>query len=97
MVLHTNLAVAPCIALLLLVLLCVLPLRAAQKPILWSSRTADQKVCASSRSEMPSANARWYKVGDALLVLSEGDITAWSGDAVVNAGGTHGHVLACRV
>lgn len=35
---------------------------------------------------MPSANARWYKVGDALLVLSEGDITQWSGDAVVNAG-----------
>jgi hypothetical protein len=35
---------------------------------------------------MPSANARWYKVGDALLVLSQGDITAWSGDALVNAG-----------
>jgi hypothetical protein len=35
---------------------------------------------------MPSANARWYKVGDALLVLSQGDITQWSGDALVNAG-----------
>jgi hypothetical protein len=35
---------------------------------------------------MPSANALWYKVGDALLVLSMGDITAWSGDAIVNAG-----------
>lgn len=34
---------------------------------------------------MPSANARWYKVGDALLVLSQGDITQWSGDAIVNA------------
>ncbi|WIA30970.1 hypothetical protein OEZ86_001018 [Tetradesmus obliquus] len=34
---------------------------------------------------MPSANARWYKVGDALLVLSQGDITQWSGDALVNA------------
>eukprot|EP00775_Hariotina_reticulata_P009947 gene9947-10102_t len=34
---------------------------------------------------MPSANARWYKVGDALLVLSQGDITTWSGDALVNA------------
>ena len=37
---------------------------------------------------MPSANALWFKVptGDALLVLSMGDITAWSGDAIVNAG-----------
>lgn len=35
---------------------------------------------------MPSANARWYKIGDALLVLSQGDITQWSGDALVNAG-----------
>eukprot|EP00882_Tetradesmus_deserticola_P014386 GHRQ01015298.1.p1 GENE.GHRQ01015298.1~~GHRQ01015298.1.p1 ORF type:complete len:249 (+),score=98.63 GHRQ01015298.1:310-1056(+) len=34
---------------------------------------------------MPSANARWYKVGEALLVLSQGDITQWSGDALVNA------------
>lgn len=34
---------------------------------------------------MPSANARWYKVGDALVVLSQGDITSWSGDAIVNA------------
>jgi hypothetical protein len=40
----------------------------------------------SSASSMPSANARWYKVGDALLVLSQGDITQWSGDALVNAG-----------
>lgn len=35
---------------------------------------------------MPSANARWYKIGEALLVLSQGDITQWSGDALVNAG-----------
>eukprot|EP00878_Enallax_costatus_P009036 GHUV01009448.1.p1 GENE.GHUV01009448.1~~GHUV01009448.1.p1 ORF type:complete len:309 (+),score=83.54 GHUV01009448.1:300-1226(+) len=34
---------------------------------------------------MPSANARWYKIGDALLVVSQGDITQWSGDALVNA------------
>ena len=35
---------------------------------------------------MPSANAHWYKLGEALLVLSQGDITTWSGDALVNAG-----------
>lgn len=40
---------------------------------------------SSSAARMPSANARWYKIGDALLVLSEGDITQWSGDAIVNA------------
>eukprot|EP00879_Flechtneria_rotunda_P006495 GHRR01006825.1.p1 GENE.GHRR01006825.1~~GHRR01006825.1.p1 ORF type:complete len:308 (+),score=118.70 GHRR01006825.1:274-1197(+) len=34
---------------------------------------------------MPSANARWYRLGEALLVLSQGDITTWSGDALVNA------------
>jgi len=34
---------------------------------------------------MPSANAHWYKLGEALLVLSQGDITTWSGDALVNA------------
>jgi O-acetyl-ADP-ribose deacetylase (regulator of RNase III) len=35
---------------------------------------------------MPSANARWYRLGDsAMLVLSVGDITQWSGDAIVNA------------
>lgn len=45
---------------------------------------------------MPSANARWYKVGDALLVLSEGDITQWSGDALVNAGRC-GVVVECCV
>jgi O-acetyl-ADP-ribose deacetylase (regulator of RNase III) len=37
---------------------------------------------------MPSANAKWYRLpNDGLLVLSEGDITSWSGDAIVNAGG----------
>jgi hypothetical protein len=36
---------------------------------------------------MPSANAKWYRLpNEGLLVLSEGDITSWSGDAVVNAG-----------
>lgn len=35
---------------------------------------------------MPSANARWYRLpNEGLLVLSEGDISAWSGDAIVNA------------
>jgi O-acetyl-ADP-ribose deacetylase (regulator of RNase III) len=35
---------------------------------------------------MPSANARWYRLGDsAMVVLSVGDITQWSGDAIVNA------------
>jgi hypothetical protein len=43
---------------------------------------------------MPSANARWYKVGDALVVLSQGDITQWSGDALVNAGQRGDRVLA---
>lgn len=43
---------------------------------------------------MPSANARWYKIGDALLVLSQGDITQWSGDAIVNAGDWGGDVKA---
>lgn len=36
---------------------------------------------------MPSASAVWYKLSnEGLLVLSEGDITQWSGDAIVNAG-----------
>jgi hypothetical protein len=36
---------------------------------------------------MPSANAKWYRLpNEGLLVLSEGDLTVWSGDAVVNAG-----------
>jgi len=72
----------------LLLLSCLL-LRASQQPCAWASRQADRQVCASSssyRSQMPSANARWYKVGDALVVLSQGDITSWSGDAIVNAG-----------
>lgn len=43
---------------------------------------------------MPSANARWYKVGDALVVLSQGDIAQWSGDALVNAGQRGDLVLA---
>ncbi|GBF98924.1 appr-1-p processing enzyme family [Raphidocelis subcapitata] len=35
---------------------------------------------------MPSANAKWYRLpNEGLLVLSEGDITSWSGDAIVNA------------
>lgn len=35
---------------------------------------------------MPSANAKWYRLpNEGLLVLSEGDLTVWSGDAVVNA------------
>lgn len=41
----------------------------------------------SGRSAMPSANAKWYRMpNEGLLVLSEGDITQWSGDAIVNAG-----------
>jgi hypothetical protein len=42
---------------------------------------------------MPSANAKWYRLpNDGLLVLSEGDITTWSGDAIVNAGEGGGRV-----
>ena len=41
---------------------------------------------------MPSANAKWYRMpNEGLLVLSEGDITTWSGDAIVNAGGCQRH------
>jgi O-acetyl-ADP-ribose deacetylase (regulator of RNase III) len=40
----------------------------------------------TTKTTMPSANARWYRLGDsAMLVLSVGDITQWSGDAIVNA------------
>lgn len=35
---------------------------------------------------MPSASARWYRLpNEGLLVLSEGDLASWSGDAIVNA------------
>ncbi|KAI8476825.1 MAG: hypothetical protein J3K34DRAFT_399569 [Monoraphidium minutum] len=35
---------------------------------------------------MPSASAKWFRLpNEGLLVLGEGDITSWSGDAVVNA------------
>lgn len=43
-------------------------------------------AAAVARGRMPSANAKWYKLpNEGLLVLSEGDITVWSGDAMVNA------------
>jgi hypothetical protein len=74
---------------LLLVLLSFLALRLVHHPHAWGSKAPGQQLCystSSSRRQMPSANARWYKVGDALLVLSQGDITQWSGDAIVNAG-----------
>jgi hypothetical protein len=40
--------------------------------------------CAAGTT-MPAAGARWYKAGECLVVLSKGDITSWSGDALVNA------------
>lgn len=43
-----------------------------------------------TRSTMPSTNARWFRVDESMLVLSMGDLTTWSGDALVNAGGAPG-------
>ncbi|KAF8068244.1 macro domain-containing protein [Scenedesmus sp. PABB004] len=59
------------------------------RPSSWASpsRTATATAAPGRGpgARMPSSNARWYKHGEALIVLSQGDIAAWSGDALVNA------------
>lgn len=60
-------------------------LLAALVCLLRVSSSSDSGTCSATATSM-TAGAKQYAVGGARLVLQQGDITKWTGDAIVNAG-----------